>query len=151
MRQKWRAAAVWAGKRTGGNSGGDTQRQSSDTVVQLLASIVLTDTADLQNGAVSFPRWLDTMLWRWSHTIQPNSRSRASCSVTRGNSQHDMRIVAIFCRAERRAKTRSYQSIVSSSFSSRTPILSLSPPNLLPHSLLSLLSGRIPTTDSIPN
>ena len=71
MHQKWCAAALWVGKCTGANSGGDTQHQGSETAVQLLASIALTDAAALQNGAVSFPQWLNMKLRGWSHTIQP--------------------------------------------------------------------------------
>ena len=43
------------GKRTGGNSGGNTQHQDSETAMQLRLSIALADTAALQNGAVYFP------------------------------------------------------------------------------------------------
>ena len=55
MRPKWRTAALWAGKRTGGNSGGDTQHQGSETAAQLLSSIALADVTALQDDAVSFP------------------------------------------------------------------------------------------------
>ena len=51
---KWHAAALWVGKRKGGNSGGDTQHQGSGTAIQLLSSIMLADATALQNGAVSF-------------------------------------------------------------------------------------------------
>ena len=43
-----------SGKRTGGDLGGDTQHQGSETAVQLLSSITLADTTP-QNGAAFFP------------------------------------------------------------------------------------------------
>ena len=55
MRPKWRQASLWAGKRTGGNLGSNTEHQGSETTVQFLSSIALADAAPLQNGAISFP------------------------------------------------------------------------------------------------
>ena len=55
MHPKWHTAALLAGKRTRGNSGGDTQHQGSGTAVQLLLSIVLANATALQNGAISSP------------------------------------------------------------------------------------------------
>ena len=56
MLPKWHAVTLWADKRTGGNFGVDTQRQCSETTVQLLALIVLTNDAALQNGTIFFSR-----------------------------------------------------------------------------------------------
>ena len=66
MGPKWCPAALWAGKCTGGNSGGDTQHHGSGLAVQLLSSIALATAP--QNGAVFFR---NTRLRGWSHMVQP--------------------------------------------------------------------------------
>ena len=43
------------GKRTRGNSGSDIQHKGSETVVQLLFTVVLANAAPLQNGTAFFP------------------------------------------------------------------------------------------------
>ena len=73
-----------------------------------------------------------------------------SCSVTRANSQHDTRIVLLYFVVSRRRQPVRHPHSVLFSFQNTDPVsILLSSPNLT-HSLLSLLSGRVPTTDSIP-
>ena len=71
MRPKWRGATLWAGKRTGGNSDGDTQRQGSEIAVQPLSSIALATA--LQDGTISIPagttRGLEAGLTQSSLTV----------------------------------------------------------------------------------
>ena len=93
------------GKRTGGNSGGDTQHQGSETAVQLLASIALADAALLQNGAAFFLGDTTRGFEARSHTTQPNRPWLASCSITWANSpQHEHANCADFFTVSRESQ-----------------------------------------------